>query len=135
MLRIDKNLWTFKIEKLNDYMYVGIEETNNDCWDFYDSDKKFIDSFYGNERELNEFVDKIRNIKHISELIDLGLSLNMIFATSLEDLYEGWLDYIDDCFYTREELIENGLTFEEFLEELPINRVGQNYFIVNYTEI
>ena len=129
MLRIDKNLWTFKIEKLNDYMYVGIEETDNDCWDFYDSDKKFIDSFYGNERELNEFVDKARNIERIYDLVDLGLSWNMLFATSLEELYQDWLNYI---FVNDDE--EDSYTFEEF-KELPINRVGKNYFIVNYTEV
>ena len=36
--------------------------------------------------------------------------------------------------YTKDELIENELTFEEF-KELPINNVGKNYFIMNYTKI
>lgn len=135
MLKIEKNLWALQVPNLNDWLYVSYDETDNECWNFYDSDKNFIDNFYGNESRLNQFALKIRNIKHISELIDLGLSLNMIFSTSLEELYEGWLDYINDCCYTRDELIENELTYEEFLEELPINRVGQNYFIVNYTEI
>jgi hypothetical protein len=135
MLQLDKNLWTFYIKKFNAYMYVKQDENDYMRWNFYDSNHNFVDCLYGEIFELNEFVDKARNIERIYDLVDLGLSLNMMYASSLEDLYQSWLDYINDWCYTKDELIENELTYEEFLEELPINKVGQYYFIVNYTEV
>ena len=122
-------------KNFNAYMYVKQDE--NDCirWNFYDSDHNFVDCFYGEIFELIEFVVRVRHIEKIYDLVDLGLVLNMIYATTLEELYQSWLNYINDWWNTKEELIENELTFEEFLENIPINRVGQNYFIVNYTEI
>lgn len=129
MLKLDKNLWAFYIEKFSAYMYVKQDENDYMRWNFYDSDHNFVDCLYGEIFELNEFVDKARNMKRIYDLVDLGLSINMMYAPSLEELYQSWLDYI---FVNDDE--ENSYTFEEF-KELPINRVGQNYFIVNYTEV
>lgn len=129
MLQLDKNLWTFYIKKFNSYMYVKQDE--NDCmrWNFYDSDHNFVDWFYGEIFELIEFVDRVRHIEKIYDLVDLGLSLNMMYAPSLEELFENWNDYIQEDFKNEP------FTIEEFKENIPYNRVGQNYFIVNYTEI
>lgn len=118
-----------ELKKINGVIYYDKDNTDCDCWNLYDEEKKFIDTFYGSNIEMLEFAEKIENITNIYDLVDLGLSINMIFATSLEELYQDWLNYI---FVNDDE--EDSYTFEEF-KELPINRVGQNYFIMNYTEI
>lgn len=127
MLKLDKNLWTFYIEKFSAYMYVKQDENDYMRWNFYDSDHNFVDCLYGEISELNEFVEKARNMETIYDLVDLGLGINMMFAPSLEELLESWNDYIQEDF--------EAYTMEEFKETIPYNRVGQNYFIVNYTEI
>lgn len=88
MLKLDNNLRALYVSNLKDWLFVSYDKIDDKRWNFYDSDKKFIGSFYGNSSKLNQFAVKISKIKHISELVDLGLSLNMLYASSLEELYE-----------------------------------------------
>lgn len=95
-----------------------------------DSEKNFICNFYS-KKSLEDFLIDIQNVKHISELVEIGLCLNVMWANDLADLYVEWLDY---C----EEEKEN-YSYQEFIDNIPINVIKNNlkqvYFIINYTEV
>ena len=116
----------FELKNLNGFMFVNRDETDNNCWCFNDENGNFIDTLYGLDNEIKEDIEDISNIKHISELVNIGLCLNMMYATSLDDLLETWNNYIQEKF--------EPYTLQEFKENIPYNKVGDYYFIVNYTE-
>lgn len=95
-----------------------------------DSENNFICNFYS-KKSLEDFLIDIQNVKHISELVEIGLCLNVMWANDLADLYVEWLDY---C----EEEKEN-YSYQEFIDNIPINVIKNNlkqvYFIINYTEV
>lgn len=117
----------FELKNLNGFMFVNRGEIDNSRWCFYDENGEFIDTLYGTDNEIKKDITKISKIKHISELVDIGLCLNMMYGRDLNDLLETWNDYIQEEF--------EPYTLEEFKENIPYNKVGDFYFVVNYTEI
>lgn len=104
--------------------YYGIESTDNTCYNLYDENKNYISSFYATtQAKLKDKINRISEIYDIACLVDLGICLNMTWGNSLEELYKYFLDLFN---YDEEEY-----TYEEFLENVPINVVGNTYFIVD----
>ena len=123
---------------------IGVVYTyeTQDKLKLFDSDKEYI-GYVGIENkstnEILELINELLNIENIYDLVDLGYGLNMMFAKDKEELEDmfvkydfegkegGYQEYIET--HTSEE-------YEELIKEydLPINRVGDDYFIMDYTE-
>ena len=82
MLQLDKNLWTFYIKNFNAYMYVKQDENDYMRWNFYDSDHNFVDCFYGEIFELNEFV-KLNVSEQFWDMFLVVIQLGAILAVVL----------------------------------------------------
>ena len=102
------------------------EQSSSFICALWDSDKELIANIY-DERTIKA----LETITHISDLADIGVCNNLCFAEEkrltaqycAEYLKEAEEDYDEP---TREEI--------DALEEY-VNRIGDNYFIVDYTEI
>lgn len=91
-----------------------------------DSDKEYIANCY-NPNTL----DVISDIKDIYDLVNTAdIGINMIYGESEMDCYQEFEAYATGCGN------DDDLIIAEIRErDLPINRVGYNYFILDYTEI
>lgn len=111
-------------------MYFEIVE---DKFKLYDENKEYI----GYVEVATDFLHmediallplQLSQIEHISEIVDLGFCSNMMFSTSHKDVI-----YQLEVFYREED--------EDFDEEyfydidFPVNVIGGNYFIVDFTEL
>lgn len=123
---------------------IGVVYTyeTQDKLKLFDSDKEYI-GYVGIENkstnEILELINELLNIEHISDLVDLGYGLNMMFANDKEDLEDMFVKYDFECKEEDyQEYIETHTSeeYEELIKEydLPINRVGDDYFIMDYTE-
>lgn len=120
-------------------LYHKIEEER---FKLYDSDKEYIGYISTLDLDTNDLtkaIKQVEEIKNIYDLVDLGFGINMMFATDKEDLEDMFLEYDFECEEEDyQEYIETHTTeeYEELIKEydLPINRVGENYFIIDYTE-
>lgn len=120
-------------------LYYKIEEER---FKLYDSDKEYISYISTLDLDTNDLtkaIKQVEEIKNIYDLVDLGFGINMMFATDKEDLEDMFLEYDFECEEEDyQEYIETHTTeeYEELIKEydLPINRVGENYFIIDYTE-
>lgn len=120
-------------------LYYKIEEER---FNLYDSDKEYIGyimEWHLETKDLTKGIKQLEDIKNIYDLVDLGFGINMMFATNQEDLEDMFVEYDFECKEEDyQEYIETHTTeeYQELLKEydLPINRVGDNYFIMDYTE-
>ena len=113
----------------------GAREGSYEIWQVCDSDDEFIANLYG-RGSLKHFLDHITNINHITDLCDFGgVCDNMTYGETTREACIEALDYFqeekfnwdnEEWNYTEEDI--------EALEEY-VNRVGNNYFIVDYTEL
>lgn len=71
---------------------------------------------------------QLSQITHISEIVDLGFCGNMMFGTSYKDVLRQL-----EFFFREENENFNKEDFED--NDWPINEVGCNYFIVDFTEL
>lgn len=100
--------------------YIESDETDSDiAFVLCDSNKEFIANCY--ERSI---CNDLTTIKHISDIVDLGVGNNMIFGKSKQDCIEEYKEYAS-------------MDYEDYEapDDLPINVVGSNYFIIDYTEL
>lgn len=95
-----------------------------------DSENKFICNFYS-QKSLDNFLINIQNVKHISELPNIGVGLNVMWSNDLLGLYYEWLEYIKET--------QDSYSYEEFCDDIPVNVVKNDnkeiYFIIDYTEV
>lgn len=104
--------------------YYGMDSIDNDCYNLFDENKNYISSFYATtQAKLKDKINRISEIYDIACLVDLGICLNMTWGSSYGGLYNQFLDLY--------EFDEEEYTYEEFLENVPINVVGDTYFIVD----
>lgn len=111
-------------------MYFEIVE---DKFKLYDENKEYI----GYVEVATEFLHmedivllplKLAQIEHISEIVDLGFCSNMMFSTSHKDVI-----YQLETFFREE---DEDFDEEDFYDcDFPVNVVGGNYFIVDFTEL
>lgn len=110
-------------------------EGSYEIWQVCDSDDEFIANLYG-QSSLKHFLTHITAIKHISDLCDFGgLVDNMTFGETPREACIEVLDYVQE-----EKFNWGGEEWdytEEDIEALKdyVNRVGDNYFIVDFTDI
>lgn len=100
-----------------------------------DSNKNYVGYICYLEFEkgyIEEIINKLSEIKHISEIVDLGFCNNMIFGKSVDDLAEVYQEYINHNSIFGEEI-----NLIEAKEEISsyINVIGDNYFLVDYDEL
>lgn len=120
----NQELKKIELKNMVGAFYYGIEPTDNACYNLFDENKNYISSFYATtQAKLKDMVNRISKIDDIACLVDLGICLNMIWSSNLSDLYVEFLDY---CSYDEEEYV-----FGEFLDNVPINVVGNTYFVVD----
>ena len=120
----NQGLKKIELKNMVGAFYYGLDVIDNACYNLFDENKNYISSFYAStQAKLKDMVNRISKIDDIACLVDLGICLNMTWGNSLEELYEQFLDL---CNYDDEEY-----TYEEFLENIPINVVGNTYFIVD----
>lgn len=120
----NQELKKIELKNMVGAFYYGIEPTDNDCYNLYDEKQNFISSFYATtQAKLKDKINRISEIYNIACLVDLGICLNMIWSNSYGGLYNHFLDLY--------EYDEKEYTYEEFLENVPINVVGNIYFIVD----
>lgn len=108
-------------------------EIVEDKFKLYDENKEYI----GYVEVATDFLHmedivllplKLANIEHISEIVDLGFVSNMIFSTNHKDVI-----YQLEVFYREE---DEDFDEEDFYDnDFPVNVVGGNYFIVDFTEL
>lgn len=95
-----------------------------------DSENKFICNFYS-KKSLDNFLIDIQNVKHISELPNIGVCLNVMWSNDLLGLYYEWLEYIEEN--------QDSYSYEDFCDDIPVNVVkndnNEMYFIINYNEV
>ena len=139
------NMETFVMNYLRDYYKdEALEITtriHTELGDFYispdmtdggiafvvlDSDKEFVANCYN-----ENLVDELYAVKDIYELVDvMGLGNNLIYGESKLDCRQEFESYATGCGNDDSEILA---IIQE--RDLPINRVGYNYFILDYTEI
>ena len=114
-----------------------LHNTENDyqIWQVCDSDDEFIANLYG-KSSLKHFLKNITTLNDITELCDIGgLVDNMTYGTTKREAVIEALDYIqeekynwdnEEWDYTEEDIV----ALSEY-----VNRVGDNYFIVDYTDL
>lgn len=120
----NQGLKKIELKNMVGAFYYGLDVIDNACYNLFDENKNYISSFYApTQAKLKDKINRISEIYDIACLVDLGICLNISWGNSLEELYEQFLDL---CNYDDEEY-----TYEEFLENVPINVVGKTYFIVD----
>ena len=120
----NQGLKKIELKNMVGAFYYGLDVIDNACYNLFDENKNYISSFYApTQAKLKDKINRISEIYDIACLVDLGFCLNISWGYSLEELYEQFLDL---CNYDDEEY-----TYEEFLENVPINVVGKTYFIVD----
>lgn len=108
-------------------MYFEIVE---DKFKLYDENQEYIGyvevatDFHIEEIALLPL--QLAQIEHISEIVDLGFVSNMIFSTNYKDVL-----YQLETFFREE---DEDFDEEDFYDcDFPVNVVGGNYFIVDFT--
>lgn len=95
-------------------------EKNN----LYDSDKKLICGFDYRDTPM------IRKLESIEDFVNFRYVDNAIWDTNTQDLYDNYMDIINwDCHLSDDEMLQ----YDEFLGW--VNKLGDTYFVVNYTDI
>lgn len=124
----------FKIEnKVLGTMYLDLSE--NERIKLLDSNKNYVGytCYFEFEKEYKEeIINKLSEIKHISDIVNLGFCNNMIFGKSVDDLAEVYQEYINNNSFGDKEI-----SLTEAKEEVSdyINVIGDNYFLVDYDEL
>lgn len=100
-----------------------------------DSNKEYVGYIGYLEFEkgyIEEIINKLSEIKHISEIVNLGFCSNMIFGKSVDDLAEVYQEYIN-----HNSIFGKEINLIEAKEEISdyINVIGNNYFLVDYDEL
>lgn len=111
-------------------MYLDLNERKR--IKLLDSDKEYVGYiYYFEEKDIQKTINDLIKIKHISNIVDLGFCDNMIFGESFDDIVEIYIEHIE----TSEE--ENDFDIKELKESLSeyVNQIGNNYFLVDYTEL
>lgn len=104
-------------------------EIIEDRFKLYDSDQEYIgyvDLASGNfnEEDIPLLIEDLEQIDHISKIVDLGFCRNMIFGNSRKEVINYLLTFQDEDFVSAEDY-----------EDLDvINRVRNNYFLVDFDE-
>lgn len=100
------------------------------CWVLEDSVENPIGTFK-NKSIFNE----LEEIESLGDLQNLGIVLNVMWGDSLFNLYIEWLKYL----YNIKDQNYRDYTYDEFIENLPINTITNNkdfiFFVVDYTEV
>ena len=86
------------------------------CGFLLDSDKYCILKVYD-----EEMLKRLEHITHINQLVDVELCENICWGESEEEVVEIAMETNE--YASKEDLLDN------------VNRVGETYFIVNYSEI
>ena len=112
-----------------------LHHNENNILQVCDSDDEFIANLYGDTKSnLKHFFDNIFELDHITQLCDILIE-NMTFGPTKRDAAIEALDYIQEEKYNWDG--EEWEYTEEDIEAMSeyVNRVGDNYFIVDYTDI
>ena len=119
-----------KIETEFGILYMELEtEFGETRIMLYDSDRRFINHLaYLDLEDLFRVFESIRDMKEPYKLVDLGFGENMMYG-SRQELYEELFDY---CNCGDNELSKRDT---ELLMYDNMNRIGDNYFILNYTDL
>lgn len=116
---------------VNDDLGIMYFEVVDDKFKLYDSDEEYIGyietkSGFRSEEDLFYLPLKLTLINHVSELVDLGFCWNMLFNVgSKENVIEQLINY---------GIEENYINDRDELGEVNVNRIGTNYFIVDFNE-
>lgn len=100
-----------------------------------DSNKEYVGyTCYYEEKDIQETINELIEIKHISDIVNLGFCNNMIFGESFEDVIDVYTEYIEDCDISEETKDFNIKELKESVSDY-INVIGNNYFLVDYDEL
>lgn len=114
-------------------MYLDTSE--EDRIKLLDSNKEYVGyTCYYEEKDIQETINELIEIKHISDIVDLGFCNNMIFGESFEDVIDVYTEYIEDCDISEETKDFNIKELKESISDY-INVIGNNYFLVDYDEL
>ena len=115
-------------------MYLDITEDNR--IKLLDSNQEYVGYVctYELEKDIQETINKLIEIKHISDIVDLGFCNNMCFGKSINDVLDEYDEFIENCDIDENEIEENKSILRKSLANY-INIIGNNYFLVDYTEL
>lgn len=100
-----------------------------------DSNKEYVGYiYYTEEKDIQKTINELIEIKHISDIVNLGFCNNMIFGESFEDIIDEYIEYNENCDISDEEKEWNIKELKESISEY-INQIGNNYFLVDYDEL
>ena len=92
----------------------------------FDSDQEFIANIYSEKT-----IEKLEKITHISDLADIGVCDNLCFAEDRMLAAKYCAEYLKEADEDYDEPTDEEI---DALEEY-VNRIGDIFFIVDYTEI
>ena len=115
------------LEKLNCSLFYDRPD-DDDRVNFYDDNLELLDCIYGTDEELNEYLEKL---KQIDDKVNLFAEFcgSFDFGNSVEDCLWGYiesLEYDDEVEEVYKDIKE--LNVKELLEKYDINVIGGMYF-------
>ena len=114
-------------------MYLDLSEEER--IKLLDSNKEYVGyTYYYEEKDIQKTINALIEIKHISDIVNLGFCNNMIFGESFDDIIEIYIEYNENCDISEEEKDFNIKELKESVSEY-VNQIGNNYFLVDYTEL
>lgn len=102
---------------------LNLKLTPYDRIAIYDSDNRLITTTANNQSKLKEVLD---NMKSPDDFIYAAKPT--LWATNVDDLFLEFKDYYDSTHKTP-------LTKKKFFNNVDFYRIGENYFISEYTDI
>lgn len=121
------------MKQINGKLGTMFFEIVQDKFKLYDSNQEYVgyvevatDFLHAEEIALLPL--QLAQMEHISEIVDLGFCYNLVFSnTNKNGAIRNLIDFV---------LEEKHITDEKFLDvkEIDVNQIGNNYFIVDFTE-
>ena len=100
---------------------------NKDWVSIFDENKKFILSFGDTPgKTKEEKIEQIKNMNHISDLVDLGFLENMDYGSTPEECYDNVCETVADLYDVE---YESEYSFEE-VKKYYMYKVGNTYFVI-----
>lgn len=118
-----KEIKEIRLEKMLGRFYVSKCDDTHNRYELLDEELKYICSIY--TEDINSTLKWLENICNISDLEKIGYCRSIIWGGDLEELYEEFLEATNEN--------EDNYTYNEFIENIPINSIGNKsiYFVVD----
>lgn len=121
------------MKKINGKLGTMYFEIVQDKFKLYDSNEEYV-GYVDTATDFLHMEDiallplQLSQMEHISQIVSLGFCYNMMFSnTNADVVIRNLIDYA-----LEEEYISDEKELEEI--EININQIGNNYFVVDFTE-